>query len=117
MGMDVFTVEIVPELAALASERFQDLQLDSIQCRHADGHEGWLEQSPFDAIMLTAAPSQIPRELFAQLRSGGHLIGPVGTTQQSLMVFEKISDTEIQEHEITRVRFVPMTGRCEQTET
>ena len=104
----VYTVEILPELAATATRRLRRLGYDNVVVRHADGFKGWPARAPFDAIVVTAAPERIPPPLKAQLAEGGRMIVPVGPTggRQQLTLVTK-EDGTIQTRELAPVRFVP----------
>ena len=104
----VYTVEILPELAATATERLRRLGYDNVVVRNADGFKGWPARAPFDAIIVTAAPERIPPPLKEQLAEGGRMIVPVGPTggTQRLTLVTK-TDGEIQTRELSPVRFVP----------
>ena len=111
MGIDVYSVEIIPQLANEAKGRLLSLGYDQINLLTADGYYGWEANAPYDAIIVTAAPDHLPQPLISQLREGGRLvipIGPVGAVQ-TLWLFEKI-DGEIQATNMGGVRFVPLTG-------
>jgi protein-L-isoaspartate(D-aspartate) O-methyltransferase len=111
MGMNVYSVEIIPALAEEAKERLQRLGLHKIHLLTADGYYGWEENAPYDAIIVTAAPDHLPQSLTSQLKEGGRLvipIGPVGAVQ-TLWLFEKIGG-EIQATNMGSVSFVPLTG-------
>jgi len=104
----VYTVEILPALAATATKRLRRLGYGNVVVRHADGFKGWPARAPFDAIVVTAAPERIPPPLKAQLAEGGRMIvpvGPTGGTQQLTLVTK--SDGTIQTRELAPVRFVP----------
>ena len=110
MGLDVYTIEIVPELAQQAAQRLDQLGYTAVQVLNADGYFGWEEHAPFDAVIVTAAPDHLPQPLVNQLAEGGRLvipIGPVGLTQ-TLWQFEKI-DGELSAVNLGAVRFVPFT--------
>ena len=81
-------------------------------CESGDGYQGWPEEQPFDAIIITAAPDHIPSPLLEQLALGGRLILPVGDDSQSLMLVRR-SKEGYQKTELLPVRFVPMTGQAE----
>ncbi|MGB5138699.1 MAG: protein-L-isoaspartate O-methyltransferase, partial [Candidatus Zixiibacteriota bacterium] len=81
----------------------------NIELRHSDGHSGWPEVAPFDAILVTAAPEQVPQALIDQLKMGGRLIVPVGAQNQELFQITKSAQGEISKA-IVPVKFVPMTG-------
>jgi len=111
MGMQVFTIEIVPELAEQAAQRLDELGYENITALNADGYFGWEENAPFDAIIVTAAPDHLPQPLADQLAEGGRLIvpiGPVGSVQ-TLWLFEKV-EGELQATNLGGVSFVPLTG-------
>lgn len=107
---EVYTIEIIPELAATASERLRRLGYKNVNVRAGDGYLGWEEAAPFDAIIVTARADHIPQPLIDQLKTGGRLIIPVGgAAEQSLQVLTKDSDGEIRVRDILPVRFVPLT--------
>jgi protein-L-isoaspartate(D-aspartate) O-methyltransferase len=109
MGADVYSVEIVAPLARQAAETLGRLGYP-VQIRVGDGHAGWLEQAPFDAVLVTAAPGEIPPALREQVRpDGGRLVIPVGDEVQDLLIVRRRGD-RYQEVRIAPVRFVPMTG-------
>ena len=105
----VYTIEIVPELAQTADARLQELGYHNITVKEGDGYMGWPEFAPFERIILTAAPREIPATLLDQLASGGRLVAPVGKLQhQELILVEKGTDGRIQRRTVTSVTFVPM---------
>ena len=106
----VYTIEIVPELAARSAALLEELGCSNVTVRQGDGYLGWPEQAPFDRIILTAAPDEVPKALLNQLKPGGRLVAPVGSTPltQDLVVIEKGADGRIRERSIFPVRFVPM---------
>jgi protein-L-isoaspartate(D-aspartate) O-methyltransferase len=111
MGLEVFTVEIIPELAATAEAALEDLGYD-VTLKIGDGYFGWEEHAPFDAIIVTAAPDHVPQPLVDQLAPGGALvipIGPVGAVQ-TLWRFTKDQSGEIEGLNLGPVMFVPLTG-------
>jgi protein-L-isoaspartate(D-aspartate) O-methyltransferase len=107
----VYTVEIVEPLAREAARRLQALGYRNVHTRTGDGYQGWAEHAPFDAIMVTAAPREIPRPLLDQLKPGGRLVVPVGgqAAGQILLVVEKLPDGSITRRNVMAVRFVPLT--------
>lgn len=109
-GCQVFTVEIFEALAASARARLARLGFDSVVVRHADGHYGWSEEAPFDAVIVTAAAGHIPPALVEQLRPGGRMVIPVGSVYgvQNLILVEKDSDGGVRTRHLLPVRFVPM---------
>ena len=111
MGIEVFSVEIIPELADEASRRLKVLEYDQIKIMNGDGYFGWKEYSPYKAIIVTAAPDHLPQPLIGQLMEGGRLvipIGPVGAVQ-TLWLFEKYED-DLKAINMGSVTFVPLTG-------
>ena len=111
-GIQVYTIEIIPDLAASARERFESLGYTGVHCRQGDGYYGWPEQAPFDAIVVTAAPDHVPQPLVDQLAVGGRLVVPVGPSggYQTLWKFVKQPDGELEEFNMGGVAFVPLTG-------
>ena len=107
---EVYTIEIVPELARSASQTLQQLGYRNVFVRGGDGYRGWPEKAPFDRILLTAAPTEIPQSLVAQLRSGGRLVAPVGaaSSAQEIVVLDKGNDGKVTTQSVLPVRFVPM---------
>jgi protein-L-isoaspartate(D-aspartate) O-methyltransferase len=108
----VYSVEILGSLARRARQTLAALGYDNVEIRVGDGYNGWPEEAPFDAIVLTAAPKEIPKPLLDQLRVGGRMVAPVGGFFQDLRLILKTEDG-IEEHSIEAVRFVPMTGKAE----
>lgn len=109
----VYTVEIIPELAQRAQQTLQRLGYDNVTVRLGDGYFGWEEHAPFDAIIVTAAGDHIPPPLLKQLKPGGRLIMPVGGSflTQQLMLVEKQADGTVRGREVLPVSFVPLTGK------
>jgi protein-L-isoaspartate(D-aspartate) O-methyltransferase len=105
---EVYSIEIVEPLGRAAAQRLKDLGYDNVTVRIGDGYKGWPEKAPFDAIVVTAAPPEIPQALVDQLAEGGSMVLPVGTAFQELMLVEKKKGGEITKRVITAVRFVPM---------
>jgi protein-L-isoaspartate(D-aspartate) O-methyltransferase len=111
MGMEVYTIEIIPELAAVAAANLAAAGYLSVTTRTADGYWGWEEHAPFQAIVVTAAPDHVPEPLMTQLAPGGRLvipIGPVGAVQ-TLWAFGKDEGGELVGENLGPVRFVPFT--------
>lgn len=107
---DVYTIEIVPELVRRAEAALSGLKRTNVHIRAGDGYAGWPEESPFDRIMVTAAPQQVPRPLIEQLAPGGLLVVPVGAqgAPQWMTIIEKTGSGVIQRRTIP-VQFVPFT--------
>jgi protein-L-isoaspartate(D-aspartate) O-methyltransferase len=110
----VYSVEIIPALAATAVEVLTRLGYANVLVRNADGYQGWAEHAPFDGIIVTAAAPHVPPPLIEQLKPGGRLVIPVGLPGQVqlLQVLEKRADGTVQSRDVLRVAFVPLTGRC-----
>lgn len=105
---EVYTIEIVPELAKESSELLKSLGYDNITCKYGDGYKGWPEHAPFDLIVVTAAAESIPQPLIDQLAENGRLVIPVGkplTVQELMLITKKKGKTETRR--LTFVRFVP----------
>ncbi len=114
---EVYSIEIVPELGERARELLKKLGYRNIHVRVGDGYAGWPEKAPFQAILLTAAPEQIPQPLLDQLAVGGRLIAPVGpegTDQELVRVTREKTDSGsvLKTERLLPVRFVPMTGKA-----
>ena len=109
---EVFTIEILPDLASRAQSILDRLGYKNIRFRTGDGYQGWPEKAPFDAIIVTAAPDHIPQPLVDQLKPGGRMIIPVGRFEQDLILSEK-GKTGITQRSTIPVRFVPMTGKAQ----
>ncbi len=112
IGVEVRTIEIIKKLAESARERLADQGYTNVKVRYGDGYFGWPEEGPFDAIIVTAAANHVPPPLLDQLKDGGRLIIPVGSTRfyQTLTLVTKRGNKTDVEH-ISGVVFVPMTGR------
>jgi protein-L-isoaspartate(D-aspartate) O-methyltransferase len=107
----VYTIEIVPPLGERASATLERLGYANVSVRIGDGYQGWPEHAPYDAIVVTAAPQQVPEPLIAQLAVGGKLVVPVGPEggAQSLRVIEKSDAGDLNSTDVLPVRFVPFT--------
>jgi len=106
----IFTIEIIPELAKSSEKVLIELGYENITVRTGDGYMGWPEEAPFDRIIVTAAPSEIPKKLVEQLAPNGRMILPVGRSNfaQHLYLVRKDKAENITEEKILAVRFVPM---------
>jgi protein-L-isoaspartate(D-aspartate) O-methyltransferase len=105
----VYTIEIVPELAETARNTLETLGYSNVVVRQGDGYAGWPEQAPFDRIIVTAAPPDIPPALIAQLAPGGRLVAPVGPDWfQEVVVIDKKPDGTLQRSFGPLVIFMPM---------
>jgi len=107
IAKEVYTIEIVEGLAQQADKRLKGLGYENIVVRHGDGYKGIKEFAPYDAIVVTAAPKEIPNELVSQLKIGGRMIIPVGSFFQELYLITRNEDGITREN-LLPVRFVPM---------
>ncbi len=114
MVSHVYTIEIIEGLAELARENISKAGIPNVTVRTGDGFRGWPEKSPFDKIMLTATTPYLPEPLKNQLKAGGKILTPISDTFQKLMLIEKKSGNDYEEHGLIPVRFVPMTGEIEE---
>ena len=108
LAAEIYTIELEPELARTASERLRTVGYRNIFVKQGDGYLGWPEKAPFDRIIVTAAPPAVPAALIDQLKPGGKLVAPVGTTDQWLQVIDKTRDGRINKRTVLPVKFVPM---------
>lgn len=110
LAQAVYTIEIVAPLADGARRTLAELGYRNIEVRTGNGYLGWPEQAPFDRIMVTAAPAEIPPALVDQLKVGGLMAIPVGTGSQELRILRRTA-TGLETLKTLPVRFVPMTGK------
>ena len=112
LGCEVYTIELVEELAAGAKRTLSSLKYENVTVKHGNGYMGWPEEAPFDAVIVTAAPEGLPDNLVAQLKEGGKMVIPVGEVYsvQSLKLVTK-KDGKIIENDLLPVRFVPMVNK------
>jgi protein-L-isoaspartate(D-aspartate) O-methyltransferase len=104
---EVYTIEIVKPLAESAGSRLKQLGYDNIKVKWGDGYKGWPEYAPFDAIIVTAAPPEIPEGLVTQLKTGGKMVIPVGSFFQELYLITR-TESGYEKKALMPVRFVPM---------
>ena len=115
LARQVYTIEIIPRLAQEAEQRLADMGFSNVRVKAGDGYLGWPEQAPFDGIMVTAAPPEIPPALLAQLKRGGRMVLPVGEsdrTQQLLVLEKSKTSDEVVGRNVIPVRFVPMVPKA-----
>ncbi len=112
LAAQVYSIEIVDSLASEADERLRKLGY-RVQVRSGNGYEGWPEQAPFDRIVLTAAPPEMPQTLVEQLKPGGRLVAPVGPAggEQELVVLDKDAAGQMHSISVVGVSFVPMVEK------
>lgn len=104
----VYTIEIFESLGNKALKLLNSLHYDNIKVKIGDGYKGWPEFSPFDVIIVTCSPSEIPQPLIDQLKEGGRMIIPVGLKNNQNLVLLKKKNGKIKQHSVLPVRFVPM---------
>jgi protein-L-isoaspartate(D-aspartate) O-methyltransferase len=107
LAEEVYTIEIIPVLAERAEELLKRLGYRNVMVKCGDGYIGWEEYAPFDGIIVTCAPEEIPQTLVEQLAEGGRMVLPVGSVYQELKLIEK-KNNQISVKDIIPVRFVPM---------
>jgi protein-L-isoaspartate(D-aspartate) O-methyltransferase len=109
-GCRVWTIEIFEALAQEARARLARLGYSRVEVRHGDGYAGWVEEAPFDAIVVTAAADSIPPALLEQLAPGGRLVMPVGdqVSEQQLVLVQKDATGRLASRQLLPVRFVPL---------
>lgn len=110
---EVYTIEIVEPLGERAKALLDSLGYENIHVRIGDGYRGWPGEAPFDGIIVTAAPPEVPQPLIDQLKDGGRMVIPVGERYQELLLITK-ENGEVKRETVTPVRFVPMTGEAQQ---
>ena len=116
LAKDVYSVEIIQGLAKSAKVLLETLNYQNIHLKKGDGYYGWYEHAPYDAILVAAAPPNVPTRLIQQLKPGGRMVIPVGGSEQNLLLIRKglradeNSVHALETTEIIPVRFVPMTG-------
>jgi len=110
LAKEVYTIEIIPELAERSTQVLQRLGYKNVFVKTGNGYLGIPEQAPFDAIIVTAAPDEIPQALVDQLAVDGKMVMPVGNANQEMVVIKKTKEG-VTERRTIQVRFVPMTGK------
>ncbi len=113
LAKEVYTIEIIPELAEGARSVLRELGYKNVQVKTGNGYEGWPEHAPFDAIVVTAAPDEVPQALVNQLALRGKMVIPVGSTFQEMVIITREASGVVERRTIP-VRFVPMTGKPKQ---
>ena len=113
IARDVFTIERIGQLAEKAAANLADAGSDNVHVRHADGTEGWADEAPFDAILVSAGAPDIPKSLMRQLAIGAHMVVPVGSDPraQELIRITRVDEDEFEREDLADVRFVPLIGK------
>jgi protein-L-isoaspartate(D-aspartate) O-methyltransferase len=109
---EVYSMEIVAPVAQQAARRLGIMGYHNVKVRAGDGYQGWPDKAPFDAILLSAAPKEVPAPLLKQLKVGGRMVLPVGGFFQDLLVITKTADG-IEKKNVIPVRLSPMTGKVQ----
>ena len=112
----VYSIEIICELADSARRHLEKLKYKNVTIRCGDGYQGWVENAPFDIIIVAAAPDHVPEPLKLQLAIGGRLVIPVGDASQNLVVITRFANDAFETRKVVPVRFVPMTGEAQKKE-
>jgi len=110
---EVYTIEIVEELAARAAADLTRLGYTNVHVRAGDGYRGWSEAAPFDAVIVTCAPEHVPQPLIDQLKDGGRVIIPLGPLWNQELVLLRKQNGKLKQHAVLPVQFVPMTGKAQ----
>jgi len=110
---EVYTIEIIQDLADRAAATLQRLGYTNVNARAGDGYKGWPEAAPFDAIIVTCAPEKVPQPLIDQLKEGGRMIIPIGSSQQQQLVLLCKHDGQLDRQAVLPIHFVPMTGQAQ----
>jgi protein-L-isoaspartate(D-aspartate) O-methyltransferase len=108
---ELYTIEIVEPLGRRAQTDLARLGYTNVHVRVGDGYQGWPEAAPFDAIMVTCAPEAIPKRLADQLKEGGIMSIPVGPSHDQSLYLIRKRNGRLEQQQVLRVRFVPMTGK------
>lgn len=111
---EVWSIEVIPEIAARAAAVLAGQGVANVQLRTGDGGQGWRERAPFDAIIVTAAASEVPPALIEQLRPGGRMVIPIGPRDgdQELLLITKDATGHVARRSVLPVAFVPLTGNA-----
>ena len=110
-GLEIYTIEIVPELAQSAAARLEALGYSQVKVKQGDGYYGWADYAPYDAIIVTAAPDHLPAPLAAQLKEGGRIVIPIGPPGGFQTLWKFVNEKgELTAYNIGGVSFVPFTG-------
>jgi protein-L-isoaspartate(D-aspartate) O-methyltransferase len=111
---EVYTIEIVPSLGRQAARTLKRLRYDNVHAKVGDGFQGWPQHAPFDKIIVTCSPEQVPKPLVAQLKEGGRIVIPVGERYQQMLYLFTKKQGELVQEALRPTLFVPMTGTAEE---
>ena len=109
LAVRVYSLERIRSLQEQAARRLQQLDIHNVMLRHGDGYQGWAERSPFDGILVTAAPLEVPQKLLEQLADGGCMVTPVGDAEQYLLKITRHGN-QFKQQRIETARFVPLVS-------
>ena len=112
MTAEVYTMEIIEELAQRAAADLKRLGYTNVHVRAGDGYRGWAEAAPFDAVIVTCAPEHVPQPLVDQLKEGGRMVIPIGRIWNQELVLLRKRGGKLEQHAVLPVSFVPMTGQA-----
>jgi protein-L-isoaspartate(D-aspartate) O-methyltransferase len=110
---DVYTIEIVKPLSARATQTLKRLKYQNVHTRAGDGYKGWSEAAPFDKIIVTCSPEEVPKPLVEQLKEGGLMVVPVGQRYQQTLFLMRKTGGKLKSEALRATLFVPMTGEAE----
>jgi len=110
---DVYTIEIVEKLGLETTDLLEKLNYANVHCRIGDGFKGWEEHAPFDKIIVTCSPEDVPAPLVKQLKDGGLMVIPVGERYQQMLCLMRKTGDKLEKDELQPTLFVPMTGTAE----
>ena len=114
---DVYTIEIVEDLGQRTTELLANLGYKNVHCRIGDGFKGWPEAAPFDKIIVTCSPADVPKPLVEQLKEGGMMVIPVGERYQQMLYLMRKKGDKLEKEALTPTLLVPMTGDAEKNRT
>ena len=114
MTAEVYTMEIIEELAQRAAADLKRLGYTNVHVRAGDGYRGWAEAAPFDAVIVTCAPEHVPQPLVDQLKEGGRMVIPIGRIWNQELVLLRKRGGKLEQHAVLPVSFVPMTGQAQE---
>jgi protein-L-isoaspartate(D-aspartate) O-methyltransferase len=112
LGAEVYSIEILPELSQKAGLVLSDLGYSRVKLKIGDGFEGWAEHAPYDGILVTAAPLEVPAPLVAQLKENGRMVIPIGPEGNQVLYTYQKQNGKLVVIDRLAVRFVPMTGKA-----
>lgn len=114
LAAKVYSIEIIPSLRERADQLLKELGIQNVVTRTGDGFLGWPQEAPFDRIIVTASPPEVPKPLLEQLAVGGRMVIPVGEGNEQVLRLIQKTKSGIEQKEVLPVRFVPMTGRAQE---